>query len=76
MAGFIIDKTGGYKTAIIAAMGMAFFAFLLLIPVERYIHDKSRIRPRNFGKYIGFLSRLRGKNVENIINELRGDPDD
>lgn len=42
MAGYLIDKTGNYKTAIIAAMILAFLAFLLLIPVGRHMQDYSR----------------------------------
>jgi MFS family permease len=36
-AGYLIDKTGTYNAAIIAAMIFAFLAFLLLIPVGRYL---------------------------------------
>ncbi len=42
LAGYLIDKTGNYKTAIITAMIFAFFAFLLLIPVGRHMRDHSR----------------------------------
>jgi MFS family permease len=39
-AGYLIDKTGSYKAAIIAAMIFAFFAFSLLIPVGRYLKKR------------------------------------
>jgi len=42
MAGYLIDKTGNYKTAIIAAMILAFLAFLLLFPVGRHMQDHNR----------------------------------
>ncbi len=42
MAGYLIDKTGNYKMAIIAAMILAFFALLLLIPVGRHMQDPNR----------------------------------
>jgi len=38
----LIDKTGSYNAAIIAAMIFAFFAFLLLIPVGRYLEKRER----------------------------------
>ena len=31
---------------------------------------------RNFSKYVGFLSHLKGQETEDIINRLRGEPDD
>jgi AbrB family looped-hinge helix DNA binding protein len=31
---------------------------------------------RNFEKYVGFLSHLKGKRSEDIIERLRGNPDD
>jgi AbrB family looped-hinge helix DNA binding protein len=31
---------------------------------------------RNFGKYVGFLSHLKGKKPEDIIEKLRGNSDD
>ena len=40
LAGYLIDKTGSFSAAIIAAMIFAFVGFLLLIPVERYLMDK------------------------------------
>ena len=42
MAGYLIDKTGNYKMTIIAAMILAFFALLLLIPVGRHMQDPNR----------------------------------
>ena len=41
-AGYLIDKTGSYNTAITAAMIFAFLAFLLLIPVERYLKKRDQ----------------------------------
>lgn len=41
-AGYLIDKTGSYNAAIIAAMIFAFLAFLLLIPVGRYLKKRER----------------------------------
>jgi len=35
VAGLLIDLTGSYSTAIIAAMMLSFLAFLMLIPVQR-----------------------------------------
>ncbi|CAB1057259.1 hypothetical protein D1BOALGB6SA_1998 [Olavius sp. associated proteobacterium Delta 1] len=40
LAGYLIDKTGNYNTAIIAAMIFAFIGFLLLIPVGRYLKKR------------------------------------
>ena len=40
LAGYLIDKTGSFSAAIIAAMIFAFVGFLLLIPVERYLMKK------------------------------------
>jgi len=37
LAGYLIDKTGGFNAAIIAAMIFAFIGFLLLIPVQRFL---------------------------------------
>ncbi|MBW1848732.1 MAG: MFS transporter, partial [Deltaproteobacteria bacterium] len=44
MAGYLIDSTGSYTLAIIAAMVLAFIAFLLLIPVERFMHSHMQSR--------------------------------
>jgi MFS family permease len=41
-AGYLIDKTGSYNAAIIAAMIFAFLAFLLLIPVGRYLKKRDQ----------------------------------
>jgi len=42
LAGYLIDKTGSYSAAIIAAMIFAFFGFLLLIPVGQYLKKRER----------------------------------
>ena len=42
LAGYLIDKTGSYNTAIIAAMIFAFLGFLLLIPVGLYLKKRER----------------------------------
>ena len=31
---------------------------------------------RNFEKYVGFLSHLKGKRPDDIVKQLRGKPDD
>jgi AbrB family looped-hinge helix DNA binding protein len=31
---------------------------------------------RDFSKYVGFLSHLKGERTEDIMNRLRGEPDD
>jgi len=31
---------------------------------------------RNFEKYVGFLSHLKGKRPDDIVEQLRGEPDD
>ena len=31
---------------------------------------------RNFEKYVGFLSHLKGKKPDDIVQQLRGGPDD
>ncbi len=41
-AGYLIDKTGSYNAAITAAMIFAFLAFLLLIPVGRYLKKRGQ----------------------------------
>jgi MFS family permease len=41
-AGYLIDKTGSYNTAITAAMIFAFLALLLLIPVGRYLKKREQ----------------------------------
>ena len=41
-AGYLIDKTGSYNAAITAAMIFAFLAFLLLIPVGRYLKKRDQ----------------------------------
>ena len=42
LAGHIIDKSGSYQPAIIAAMIVAFAGFLLLIPIGRYLRRRER----------------------------------
>jgi len=41
LAGYLIDQTGGFAAAIIAAMIFASVGFLLLIPVERYLKKRA-----------------------------------
>jgi MFS family permease len=41
LAGYLIDTTGTYTPSIIAAMGMAFLAFLFLLPLARLIKKGS-----------------------------------
>ena len=41
LAGYLIDKTGSFNAAIIAAMLFALFGFLLLIPVERFLKKRA-----------------------------------
>jgi hypothetical protein len=43
LAGYLIDKTGSFSAAIIAAMIFAFSGFLLLIPVERYLRKRGQV---------------------------------
>jgi len=40
LAGYLIDKTGSFSTAIVAAMIFAFLGFLLLIPLERHLRKR------------------------------------
>ncbi len=42
MAGYLIDATGSYAIANIAAMTLSFLAFLFLIPVERFMRSQIR----------------------------------
>jgi MFS family permease len=42
LAGYLIDKTGNFSAAIIAAILFALFGFLLLIPVERYLKKRGQ----------------------------------
>ena len=42
LAGYLIDKTGSFSAAVIAAMVFAFIGFLLLIPVERYLRKREQ----------------------------------
>lgn len=37
---------------------------------------KKSSKDRNFEKYVGFLSHLKGKKPEDIIEQLRGDTND
>jgi len=43
LAGFLIDKTGSFRAAIMAAMLFALLGFLLLIPVERFLKKRRQI---------------------------------
>jgi len=49
LAGYLIDKTETYNAAIIAAMIFAFIAFLLLIPVGRYLKKRARRKTSKSG---------------------------
>jgi MFS family permease len=42
LAGYLIDKSGSYSPAIIAAMIVAFLGFSLLIPLGRYLEKRGR----------------------------------
>jgi MFS family permease len=42
IAGYLIDKTGSFSAAIIAAMIFAFTGFLLLFPVERFLKKREQ----------------------------------
>jgi AbrB family looped-hinge helix DNA binding protein len=43
---------------------------------DNVVLKKKTIADRNFEKYIGFLSHLKGKKPEDIIEQLRGNSDD
>jgi bifunctional DNA-binding transcriptional regulator/antitoxin component of YhaV-PrlF toxin-antitoxin module len=43
---------------------------------NKVVLKKKPASVRNFKKYVGFLSHLKGKNVKDIIEQLRGNPDD
>jgi AbrB family looped-hinge helix DNA binding protein len=43
---------------------------------EKVVLKKKTIADRNFKKYVGFLSHLKGKSPEEIIKDVRGNPDD
>jgi MFS family permease len=43
IAGYLIDRTGGYAAAITTAMLFAFFGFLLLIPVGRHLKRLAKL---------------------------------
>ena len=45
LAGYMIDVTGTYTMAILAAMGMALLAFVLLIPLNRLVEEKHPAQP-------------------------------
>lgn len=42
----------------------------------KVVLTKNRASAKNFKKYVGFLSHLKGKRPEDIIDELRGRSDD
>ena len=43
---------------------------------EKVVLKKKTTADRNFKKYVGFLSHLKGKSPDYIIEDLRGNPDD
>ncbi len=43
---------------------------------NRVVLKRKTAIDRNFEKYVGFLSHLKGKNPEDIIEQLRGNSDD
>ena len=43
---------------------------------NKIILKKKSAANRDFEKYVGFLSHLKGKSPEDIIEKLRGNPDD
>jgi MFS family permease len=44
VTGYMIDKTGSYYAAIVAAMVMALIAFIFLVPVGRYLHNRNQTK--------------------------------
>ena len=43
---------------------------------DKVVLKKKTTADRNFEKYVGFLSHLKGKKPEDIIEKLRGKSDD
>jgi bifunctional DNA-binding transcriptional regulator/antitoxin component of YhaV-PrlF toxin-antitoxin module len=43
---------------------------------NKVVLKKKAVIYRNFEKYVGFLSYLKGKRPDDIVNHLRGKPDD
>ena len=43
---------------------------------NQVVLKKKTAANRNFEKYVGFLSQLKGKKPEDIIEQLRGNSDD
>ena len=43
---------------------------------NKVVLKKKTSTDRNFEKYVGFLSHLKGKKPEDIIEQLRGDSND
>jgi hypothetical protein len=43
---------------------------------DTVVLKKKTIADRNFEKYVGFLSHLKGKKPEDIIGQLRANSDD
>ena len=43
---------------------------------DKVVLKKKTTADRNFEKYVGFLSHLKGKRPEDIIEQLRGDFND
>ena len=46
------------------------------VDTDKVLLKKKAISARNFNKYLGFLSHLKGKQPEDIIEQLRGQVDD
>jgi antitoxin PrlF len=43
---------------------------------NKVVLKKKAVVDRNFKKYVGFLSHLKGKSPDDIVKQLRGKPDD
>jgi AbrB family looped-hinge helix DNA binding protein len=43
---------------------------------DNVVLKKKTTAERNFHRYVGFLSHLKGKEPKDIIEQLRGSPDD
>ena len=43
---------------------------------DNVVLKKKTSANRNFEKYVGFLSHLKGKKPKDIVEQLRGSPDD
>ena len=42
LAGYLIDKSGSYQPAIIAALIVSFVGYVLLIPIGRYLRKREQ----------------------------------